>query len=187
MPLVAKTLQKILPKETSYVDETIVHQKELRDHLMWDDPHTYFRAPSGLGQGLGYALGVKLALRERTVVMTIGDGTFMYNPVIAALAFADEFALPLLIVIFNNMKYAVMEELHNQFYPGGTSKQENDYYGVNLRSINYERSAAIVDGYSKRVEKAEELEAAVQEALASVNAGKSAILNIIMPETVAFK
>jgi acetolactate synthase-1/2/3 large subunit len=80
VPLVAKTLRERMPAGTIYVDETIVHAAAIREHTIWNDPFGFFRAPSGLGQGLGYALGVKLALPERTVVMTIGDGSFMYNP-----------------------------------------------------------------------------------------------------------
>ena len=95
VPLVAKTLRERMPADTIYVDETIVHAAAIREHTIWNDPFGFFRAPSGLGQGLGYALGVKLALPERTVVMTIGDGSFMYNPVVPAIAFADEHKLPL--------------------------------------------------------------------------------------------
>jgi len=186
VPFLVNTLRRLLPAQTSYVDETIVHMKDLRDHLMWDDPHTFFRSPSGLGQGLGYALGVKLALPERLVVMTIGDGTFMYNPTIPALAFADEHRLPLLIVILNNLKYGVMEELHNRFYPEGTAQSRKDYYGVNLHDVAYERVATMIDGYCRRVENKSELEEAIAEALKSVQAGKTAVLNVMMPETVAF-
>ncbi|CAN0257501.1 unnamed protein product, partial [Phaeothamnion confervicola] len=74
VPLLMKTLRDVMPANTAYVDETIVHAGDIRDHILWDEPNGYFRAPSGLGQGLGYALGVKLALPERPVVMTIGDG-----------------------------------------------------------------------------------------------------------------
>ena len=61
VPLVAKVLREVMPADTIYVDETIVHAGAIRDHTMWDEPLGFFRAPSGLGQGLGYALGVKLA------------------------------------------------------------------------------------------------------------------------------
>jgi acetolactate synthase-1/2/3 large subunit len=43
------------------------------------------RRSSGAGR-LGYALGVKLALPQRPVVVTIGDGTLMYNPLVPAIA-----------------------------------------------------------------------------------------------------
>lgn len=182
VPLLMKTLRDVMPTDTAYVDETIVHAGAIRDHVMWDDPLTFFRAPSGLGQGLGYALGVKLAMPERPVVMTIGDGTFMYNPVVPAVAFADEHKMPLLIVVANNAKYAAMQHFHDQFYPQGTSITTKDYYGVHIRGPKYEQAASMVDGYAKQVEKPAELRGAVQEALASIQSGKTAILNVMMPD-----
>jgi acetolactate synthase I/II/III large subunit len=182
VPLLARTLREVMPADTIYVDETIVHANAIREHTMWDEPCGFFRAPSGLGQGLGYALGVKLALRQRPVVMTIGDGTFLYNPVVPAIACADEYDLPLLIVIFNNAKYASMQYFHNKFYPSGTSIATNDYYGVNIKGVSYEEAAAMVGGYGKRVEKPAELKGALQEALSSIQSGKTAVLNVIMPD-----
>lgn len=180
-PLVMKVLRDTLPPESCVVDETIVHQTEIREHLMWDDPLTFFRAPSGLGQGLGYALGVKLALPERTVAVTIGDGSFMYNPVVPTLALADQLDLPLLILVFNNSQYAVMKHFHKRFYPDGVAVSDEDYYGVNIKGPDYEKAAAMVGGYCRRVEDPADLPAAVEAAYDSVRDGKVAILNVIMP------
>jgi acetolactate synthase-1/2/3 large subunit len=183
VPLVARLLREAAP-DAIYVDETIVHARLVREHMMWDEPFGFYRAPSGLGQGLGYALGVKLALPKRTVVVTIGDGTFLYNPVPAALAFADEHKLPLLILIFNNAKYAAMQFYHDKFYPSGTSIATKDYYGVNLKGVDYEQAAAMVGGYGRRVETPAEFKDALKEAMKSLASGKSAILNMIMPAKV---
>ena len=166
------------------MDETIVHARLIREHVMWDEPFGFYRAPSGLGQGLGYALGVKLALPERTVVVTMGDGTFLYNPVIPALAFADEHKLPLLILLFNNAKYAAMQFYHDKFYPSGTSIATKDYYGVELKGVKYEEAAAMVGGYGCRVETPGELQDALDKALEALASGKSAIINMIMPGKV---
>jgi acetolactate synthase-1/2/3 large subunit len=182
IPLLMKTFREVMPAQTSYVDETIVHAADIRDHNLWDDPHGYFRAPSGLGQGLGYALGVKLALPKRTVVMTIGDGTFLYNPVIPALTTSDEYKLPILIVVCNNKKYAVMEQLHNRFYPKGTAITAKDYYGVHINASRYEQAATVVGGYGAMVEKPADLKPAIEAALACVAAGKPAILNVMLPD-----
>ena len=75
-----KLLQEVVGADYSVVDEAIIHQTGIREHLSWDDPLTFFRAPSGLGQGLGYALGVKLALPERSIIVTIGDGVLCTIP-----------------------------------------------------------------------------------------------------------
>ncbi|HEY5964589.1 MAG TPA: thiamine pyrophosphate-binding protein [Xanthobacteraceae bacterium] len=183
VPLVARLMREAAP-DAIYVDETIVHARLIREHINWDEPFGFFRAPSGLGQGMGYALGIKLALPKRPVVVTIGDGTFLYNPVLPALAFADEHKLPLLILVFNNAKYAAMQYYHDKFYPSGTAIAANDYYGVDLKGVKYEQAAATVDGYSSRVETPAELKAALGEALRCLASGKSAIINMIMPGKV---
>lgn len=180
-PLLAKALREVMPPDTAYVDETIIHAAGLREHLDWQDPLTFFRAPSGLGQGLGYALGVKLAAPKRPVVVTIGDGTFMYNPSVPAVAFADEHKLPLLIVVANNAKYAAMQHFHDSFYPQGISPGNQDYYGVYIKGPKYEETAKLVDGYGMQVAKPADLKPALQEALKSIQAGKTAILNVMIP------
>ena len=183
VPLVARLLREALP-DAVYVDETIVHTRLVREHMMWDEPFGFYRAPNGLGQGLGYGLGIKLAMPKRPVVVTIGDGTFLYNPVIPALAFADEHKLPLLILVFNNAKYAAMQYYHDRFYPSGTAIAAKDYYGVDLKGAKYEQAATMIDGFGCRVETPAELKAALDQALVNLAAGKSAILNMIMPAKV---
>lgn len=182
IPLLMKTLRDVMPASTSYVDETITHYGDIRNHIKWDDPNGYFRAPSGLGQGMGYALGVKLALPQQHVVLMIGDGSFLYNPAIAALTTADEYELPLLTVICNNRKYAIMEQLHDRFYPDGIAGVQNDYSGVHIHDSGYEHAAQIVGGYSAKVETPGQLKPALEAALACINSGKSAIVNVILPE-----
>jgi acetolactate synthase-1/2/3 large subunit len=113
--------------------------------------------------------------------MTIGDGTFMYNPVVPAIAFADEHTLPLLIVIANNAKYAAMQYFHDRFYPQGTSISNKDYYGVYIKGPKYQEAVRMVGGYAAEVSEPGELKRVLQEALKSVRAGKTAIVNVIMP------
>ena len=127
-----KLLREVVGADCSVVDEAIIHQTGIREHLSWDDPLTFFRAPSGLGQGLGYALGVKLALPERSIIVTIGDGSFMHNPVVPTLALSDEHGLPLIILIFTNSQYAVMKHFHKRFYPDGVAVADDVYYCVKI-------------------------------------------------------
>lgn len=180
--LVCRTLNEVLPPETMYVDETIVHSPIIRDLLDWNQPHSFFRVPSGLGQGFGIALGTKLGARERPVVLLIGDGSFLYNPVLPSLTFSKDQELPVLIVIFNNNKYEVMRRTHVSWYPDGVSASKELHYGVHIANPDYSQLAAWTGGAGLLVDKPAALKEALAQAYASVRAGKTAILNVMVNE-----
>ena len=77
----------------------------MRQHLPIRVPQSFFRGSGGLGQGIGLALGVKLAAPERPVALIVGDGTFLYNPIVQALGRIQAARLPILIVVLNNKIY----------------------------------------------------------------------------------
>src|SRR6185312_1325946 len=67
-------------------------------------PGSYFsQSPaSGLGWGLGAALGAKLAAPDKTIVCCVGDGAYIFGTPTAAHWAARAHNLPVLNVIFNN-------------------------------------------------------------------------------------
>src|SRR5262245_34594213 len=166
-----------MPADTIYVDETITHSTMLRQQLPMRMPQSFFRGSGGLGQGIGTALGIKLAARERPVVLLVGDGSFLYNPIIQALGASQRHELPIVIIIFNNKKYAAMRQGHVHHYPDGASASKNLHYGVTIDGPDYEQLGGHFGFHGQRVEKAGELNGALREALAAVNGGRTAILN----------
>jgi len=173
-------MRERLPGDVIYVDETVVHSAALHAHLSWSGPQSYFRVPTGLGQGLGVALGVKMASPKRPVVLLIGDGTFMYNPVIAALNFARANDLPILVVVFNNGKYQAMKKNHLGYYPDGLSATSQIFHGVTLDGPDYAALAAMFGGYGRKVEDPAQIGPALTEAMAALSDGKVAILNVVL-------
>jgi len=101
-----------MPEDAVYVEETITHTGILQQHLPSTKPRSSFRSGGGLGQGLGTALGVKLGAGKRPVAALIGDGSFLYNPVVQALGAAKGNDLPILIVFCNNGQYRAMQVGH---------------------------------------------------------------------------
>jgi hypothetical protein len=73
---------------------------------------------------------VKLAKPERPVVTLIGDGGFLYNPVLQSFGASRDFNLPILVVIFNNRKYAAMQNMHKRMYPEGVAVETGKYFGT---------------------------------------------------------
>lgn len=80
---VAATLRELVADDDPVVvDETITHSRIVQRHLLRTSPDSYFYVQGGLGQGIAVALGVELAAPRRPVILTVGDGAFLYNPVI---------------------------------------------------------------------------------------------------------
>jgi len=174
------TLGEVMPADTIYVDETITHGQTLRQHLPFTAPQTFFRGFGGLGQGIGTALGIKLAARERPVALLVGDGGFLYNPVIQALGASKQHGLPILIVVFNNRKYLAMEKGHIHHYPDGAAESARMHLGSRLDGPDYDALGSHFGFHGERVVEPGKLKAALQTAMQKVQDGSTAILNVLL-------
>lgn len=174
----AAALSEAAPDGTVFVDELITHRRFTLHHLRNRGPLSYFRAHGGLGNGIGTALGVKLAAPERPVVTILGDGTFMYNPVTQALAFSQHQGLPTLTVIFNNHGYNAMKMDHQGYYPDGVAAKTGNWLGHPVNEFDYAELAKPHGGYGRTVENPADLPGALAEAFAAIASGKLAILNV---------
>jgi acetolactate synthase-1/2/3 large subunit len=173
-------LGEAMPADTIYVDETITHSPMLRQHLPQTMPQSFFRGSGGLGQGIGTALGIKLATPTRPVVLLVGDGSFLYNPIIQALGASKRHDLPIIIVVLNNKKYEAMRKGHVHHYPDGASASKDLHFGVTIDGPEYAELGSHFGFHGQRVEKLAELKGALAAALAATKAGKTSILNVLV-------
>jgi acetolactate synthase-1/2/3 large subunit len=178
-------IDEIIDKETVIVNETITHGGLIHSYIESNrtQPGTRYEATgpiahTGLGQGMGVALGVKLAMPEKTVIALEGDGTFNYNPVLAAFGAAQEYNLPFMTIIFNNSCYAAMKG-HARYYPKGYSVTQNQYYGVGCGPTpQYAKLVEAYNGYSETVEDPSELKKALERTIKETRSGKVTLLDV---------
>jgi thiamine pyrophosphate-dependent acetolactate synthase large subunit-like protein len=178
--VLCKTLGEMLPEGTIFIDETITHRGDTLKHLDHRGPQSYYRCNGGLGQGIGLALGTKLAAKDRLVVSVIGDGSFLYNPLAQALALSMHAKLPVLIVVFNNNGYEAMKKDHHRYYPDGVAAAHDLYYGLPITGFEYSALAKPFGAHGERVENAADLKPALTRAAAAVKEGRTAILNVMV-------
>jgi thiamine pyrophosphate-dependent acetolactate synthase large subunit-like protein len=178
-PLLVKVLREELADDTIFVDETITHSRIVQRHLRWNEPDRWFYVQGGLGQGTGVALGVKIARPQQPVTFLVGDGSFLYNPIVQALMASKDMGLPLLIVVFNNRQYLSMKFNHLRFYPDGAAVAGNDFDGVDLSTqppLSQFGGPFGIRGWE--VSDPAQLRDAVREARDTVAGGTTAILNV---------
>jgi len=128
---------------------------------------------------LGYALGIKLALRERPVFMLIGDGAIHYNPVPSCLGLAQEYGAPIVIVLFNNQRYRSMERSLLTYFPSGAAKKTGVHYGSSIEPIpDYRLFAEAYGGFGVRVDKPEDIRPSIDQALVHLREGRLALIDV---------
>ncbi|MBI2316728.1 MAG: thiamine pyrophosphate-binding protein, partial [Betaproteobacteria bacterium] len=173
-------LGEALPADTVYVDESVSHRDTVEAHLRNRGPQSFIKVRGALGQSLGHALGVKLALPERPVVALSGDGSFLYNPITQSLGYSQRDNLPILIVVFNNNEYRAMRTEHLSYYPQGVARQHDIFYGAPIGGPKYAELGAPFGCWGRRVEDPAELVPALREAHAATKEGRTAILDVVV-------
>jgi acetolactate synthase-1/2/3 large subunit len=176
----AGALREAMPADAIYVEETITHSGLLQQHLPWSQPQSFFRAGGGLGQGLGTALGVKLGAVKRPVAALVGDGSFLYNPVVQALGASQGNDLPILIIVCNNGQYRAMQVGHRHHYPDGVAQEADIWHGVAIDGPDYAELGRPFGFPGQRVARPAELPGAIRNAMREVEGGKTAILNVVL-------
>ena len=146
-------------------------------------PGTFFGSSpaSGLGWGLGAALGAKLADPDRLVIATLGDGAYMFgNPTPCHLV-SQAYSLPTLTIIFNNGVWGAVQEASQRMYPQGwASKVDEIPLSVLQPSPSFELLAVANGGYGERVEQPEQVRPALERALRAVRTERrQAVLNMV--------
>ncbi|HEY5898399.1 MAG TPA: thiamine pyrophosphate-dependent enzyme, partial [Burkholderiales bacterium] len=177
---VAHLLNEALPDDVILVNETITHRLELHKRIDKLKPGSFFEGSyGGLGVGLAMALGAKCAHPRRTVVCTIGDGAFHYNPVVASFGAAQEHRLPFLVVLFNNAGYLSQKMDVSHYYPQGNAARTGRVIGTPIAPTpDYAKLAQAYGGYGEKVEKPADVAAALKRGLDAVAKGQLALLDM---------
>jgi acetolactate synthase-1/2/3 large subunit len=179
-----QALNESIPSDAVIVEETTVHRGLIQNMIPRTQPMSYIaRVTGGLGVSLGYALGVKLAMKERPVVVLVGDGGFHYNPVPSCLGVAQEYGLAITVIVFNNQRYLSMERGLLRYYPSGASKNTGVHFGGPITpNPDYRYYADVYGGYGVRVTDPKEIQPAVVQALKHNAAGRLAVLDVVLSD-----
>jgi len=84
------------------------------------------------------------------------------------------------VVIFNNKKYAAMQNMHKRMYPEGTAVETNKYFGTHINGPDYEKVIEAFDGYGEKVEDPEALPDALKRGHEATRAGRTALLDVVI-------
>jgi acetolactate synthase I/II/III large subunit len=127
-----------------------------------------------IGSSLSFAVAARLADGRAPIFAVLGDGTIGFH--ISEFETAARRALPFVAILGNDARWNAESEIQRREYGA------NRMYGCELLPVRYDQVVTALGGHGEYVERASELAAAVERALAS---GKPACVNVMIESTAA--
>ncbi|WP_304619063.1 thiamine pyrophosphate-requiring protein [Paracoccus sediminilitoris] len=145
----------------------------LDHHRAWyQEPHA-----GGLGWSFPAALGMQLADRDRLIVATMGDGSYMFANPVACHQIAEALSLPLLVVIVNNAEWGAVRQSVLGLYPDGHAARTNAMPLTQLAPApDFTLVAQASRAWARSVPDGRDLPAALQAALDHIRTTRSLAL-----------
>ncbi|WP_425049749.1 thiamine pyrophosphate-requiring protein [Psychromarinibacter sp. S121] len=138
----------------------------------YQEPHS-----GGLGWSFPTALGFKMADPRRTVIATMGDGSYMFSNPVACHQIAEAKGLSVVLVVLNNTEWGAVRQSVVGLYPNGYAARSNEIPLTALEpSPDFVRVAQASRAWARKVSTAEGFETALAEALAHTRADKGLAL-----------
>ena len=177
-------IRKHVDENTIVLNEGITNYGTIFDHLAMRRPGSIFASGGGsLGWNGGAAIGAKLAAPDKTIMALTGDGSYMFSVPSTVHWMARQYGTPFLQVVFNNRGWKAPKFSTLAVHPDGHASRANDIGVAFDPPPDYAGIAAAAGGaLALKVERAEEVESALAEAVRVVREEKrSAVLDVWLP------
>jgi acetolactate synthase-1/2/3 large subunit len=177
----AYCVSTMLDENCVLVDDTLSHNP-LYAYLGIGGANRYFRNPgSAGGWGPGAALGIKLGMPDKDVVMVTGDGFYMYGAANSALWSARHYRAPFLAVVFQNRSYSTGTRATANLYPNGFAVRSGLEGGYFDPPIDFAREAEAAGAYGENVSDPDQVVPALMRGLEQVRGGTPAVVSVRLP------
>ena len=141
----------------------------------------YASGGSGLGWCINAAVGAKLAAPDAEVIALVGDGCYVFGVPASAYWVARTYGAPMLTVIYNNSGWRSPKASTELVHPTGAAHAADAYWvAASAGSRLADLAAAAGDAQAIRVEDRRELRTALAQGLASVRAGRPAVIEAML-------
>lgn len=183
---VAYQLGQILDPSAILLDDALSNTPFVQAYHNREQPSTYFKSGGSTGGwGSAAAFGAKLAKPNSDVVLTSGDGYFMFGTPLAGLWAAGHHGAPYLALVFVNGSYSTGTRGLKGTYPEGAAMRAENYEGGLFDPPpDFAKLAEAANGYGETVSEAEEVGPALRRGLDQVRNGTPAIIAAKIPTAV---
>ena len=178
----SEAIGELVNERTIILSETPTSTERLLSTLRLSRPGSYYaNGGSGLGWCINAALGLKMAEPEAEVISLVGDGSYIFGVPSSTYWVAGTYRIPHLTIVFNNGGWNAPKVSTLLVHPEGSAKT-NDTFWINMNAGARPADAAAATGGAQafRVSAPAELKETLRQAMATVRAGRSAVVDVVM-------
>jgi acetolactate synthase-1/2/3 large subunit len=179
---VAHEVAAVMSPDTILLDDTL-GGSPMRAYAARSNSGTYFKSGgSSGGWGTGAAFGAKMAKPDSDVILTSGDGYYMFGSPLAGLWAAGHYKAGFLSVVMVNGSYSTGTSGLAAQYPDGAAVGAGNYEGGTfVPPPNFAKLGEAANGYGEEVSDPAEIRGALQRGLEQARDGVPAVIAINLP------
>jgi acetolactate synthase-1/2/3 large subunit len=172
-------LNKLLKPDDMVMNEGVRNAGACLLQLTRPLPNTVVRAGGGgLGWSGGMALGAKLAAPDRMMVQVVGDGGFYFGGPSSVFSVAQQYKLPILVLLLDNTGWSAVKESTLRVFPQGEAKASDKFQSGLMPNADFAKIGEAFGAYGEKVENPDDVPAALARAVKEVRGGRAAILHL---------
>lgn len=178
-------VRRAVGPEAIVLNEGITNYPAISDHMAREKPGTMFASGGGsLGWNGGAAIGMKLAVPDKTIVALTGDGSYMFSQPSTVHWMARRYRTPFLQIVYNNRGWKAPRFSALAVHPDGFASRANDLDLSFDPPPDYSGIAAAAGGaFARIVKRPQDVEAAIAEGLRAVlEERRSAVLDMCLSD-----
>jgi len=142
-------------------------------------PNTCVRSGGGgLGWSGGMALGAKLAAPNSMAVQVVGDGGFYFGGPSSVFSVAQQYKLPILVVLLDNTGWSAVKESTLRVFPQGEAKASEKFQAGLMPDAEFSKIAEAFGAHGEKVVNPDDLPAALERCVKHVRGGRAALLHV---------
>jgi acetolactate synthase-1/2/3 large subunit len=142
-------------------------------------PNTCVRSGGGgLGWSGGVALGAKLAAPNSMCVQVVGDGGFYFGGPSSVFSVAQQYKLPILVLLLDNTGWSAVKESTLRVFPQGEAKSSDKFQAGLMPNAEFSKIAEAFGAHGEKVVNPDDLPAALERCVKEVRGGRAALLHV---------
>ena len=112
------------------------------------------------------------------MVQVVGDGGFYFGGPCSVFSVAQQYKLPILVLLLDNTGWSAVKKSTLRVFPEGEAKEHNLFQADLMPDADFSKIGEAFGAYGEKVTNPDDVPAALERCVKEVRGGRTAILHV---------